>query len=61
MKRYRVLAYDFDTRANILNTDIKDDWKPQVKAQWENNKNQIKEGLIAAKDIRVMTLMSSWR
>ena len=47
MKRYRVLTYDFDARANILNTDIKDDWKPELKAQWENNKNQIKEGLIA--------------
>ena len=47
MKRYRVLTYDFDTRANILNTDIKDDWEPELKAQWENNKNQIKEGLIA--------------
>ncbi len=47
MKRYRVLTYDFDTRANNLNTDIKDDWEPELKAQWENNKNQIKEGLIA--------------
>jgi len=47
MKRYRVLAYDFDARANVLNTEIKDDWEPQVKSQWENNKNQIKEGLIA--------------
>jgi len=47
MKRYRVLASDFDTRANILNTDIKNDWELQVKAQWEHNKNQIKEGIIA--------------
>lgn len=47
MKRYRVLSYDFDTRANVLNTVVKDDWEPQVKASWENNKNQIKEGLIA--------------
>ena len=47
MKRYRVLSYDFDARANILNMEIKDDWDPQIKEQWENNKNQIKEGLIA--------------
>lgn len=47
MKRYRVLLYDFDARANVLITDIKDDWEPQAKALWENNKNRIKEGLIA--------------
>ncbi len=47
MKRYRVLAYDFDTRANILKQEIKDEWKPVIKRQWEQNKRQIKEGIIA--------------
>jgi len=27
--------------------DIKEDWEPQNKTLWQNNKNQIKEGLIA--------------
>lgn len=47
MKRYRVLAYDLDTRANILKQEIKDDWKDEVKTLWQENKRQIKEGLIA--------------
>ena len=47
MKRYRILSYDFDTRANILKTEIKDDWKEDIKAQWEINKTSIKEGLIS--------------
>jgi len=46
MKRYRILAYDFDTRANILKQEIKDDWKQEVKKLWKQNKQQIKEGLI---------------
>jgi len=47
MKRYRVLAYDFDTRATILKQEIKDDWKDGVKELWRNNKTSIKEDLIA--------------
>lgn len=47
MKRYRVITFDFDTRATILKMDIKDDWEPVIKTQWENNKKQIKEHLIA--------------
>ncbi len=47
MKRYRILAYDFDTRATILKTEIQDDWEEKIKKQWGNNKRSIKEGLIA--------------
>ena len=47
MKRYRVLTFDFDTRATILSTDIQDSWEPQVKEMWHDNKNKIMEGLIA--------------
>lgn len=46
MKRYRVLTVDFDTRANMLNTEIQDSWKPEVKAQWQENHRLIREGLI---------------
>jgi hypothetical protein len=48
MKRYRVLSYDFDTRAKILAIDIKPNWEENVKKQWENNKRQIREGLLFA-------------
>lgn len=47
MKRYRVLAYDLDTRARILKIEIKDDWEDRDKELWRNNKTSIKEGLIA--------------
>jgi hypothetical protein len=28
MKRYRVLAIDFDTRATVLTQEIKTEWEP---------------------------------
>ncbi|QDT78878.1 hypothetical protein Mal35_23290 [Gimesia maris] len=46
MKRFRVLTADFDTRPKILSMDIKDDWEEQVKDNWYQIKNNIKEGLI---------------
>jgi hypothetical protein len=45
MKRYRVLSMDFDTRANILSVEIKENWEPRVKEMWENNKKQILQEL----------------
>lgn len=47
MKRYRVLTYDFDTRATILSQEIGEDWEPRVKETWAENKTHIKEGLLA--------------
>jgi hypothetical protein len=47
MKRYRVLAYDFDARATVLSQEIKEDWQPHVKELWFQNKTQIKEELLA--------------
>jgi len=47
MKRYRVLECDFDSRAMILKEQVQDSWEPQVKAQWQQNQIEIKEGLIA--------------
>ncbi len=46
MKRYTILKYDFDTRANILKLEIKDDWEESNKNLWLNNKSNIREGLI---------------
>jgi len=46
MKRYRVLNITFDTRANILNHEIKQEWEPKIKLSWEQNKKNIIEGLI---------------
>ncbi len=47
MKRYRVLIFDFDTRANILNKEIQEDWEDKVKALWKEKKANIHESLIA--------------
>jgi len=47
MKRYRVLSYDFDTRANVLSIVINDNWDKKHIEQWQENQKQIKEGLIA--------------
>ncbi|AFJ02623.1 hypothetical protein Q7C_1474 [Methylophaga frappieri] len=46
MKRYRVLAFSFDTRARLLATEIQDSWESQVKSQWMENKRKIREGLV---------------
>lgn len=41
MKRYRLLKFDFDSRAMILATETRDDWEPEVKRQHEGNKERI--------------------
>jgi hypothetical protein len=47
MKRYRVLAYDFDARATNLKMEIQDSWEERIKARWNTTQESIKEGLIA--------------
>jgi hypothetical protein len=47
MKRYRVFCFDFDTSATILKTEIQDTWEPRVKDLWKQNKEKIKEHLVA--------------
>lgn len=47
MKRYRVLAYDFDARATNLKMEIQEVWEEKIKAQWRSSQESIKEGLIA--------------
>lgn len=46
MKRYRVLNEDLDTRANVLAVEVEDDWDKPIKAQWLQNKEEIKRGLL---------------
>jgi hypothetical protein len=47
MKRYRVVEYDFDSRSTLLNVEIKDEWKDNVKEQWLQNKKSIESEFIA--------------
>ena len=44
MKRYRVIAYDFDSRANLL-IPIKDQWEDNVKKMHIESQKKIIEGL----------------
>jgi hypothetical protein len=46
MKRYRVLQVDFDSRASLLNMEIKDEWDEAVKEIHHHNKRQTKEYLL---------------
>lgn len=47
MKRYRVVAFDFDSRAVTLATEIQPTWEPQVQELWRDAKRQVTDGLIA--------------
>jgi hypothetical protein len=46
MKRYRILAFEFDTRATVLSTEILESWADDVKQTWINNKEIIAKQLI---------------
>ena len=46
MKRYRVCSFDFDSRATILDTEMKDEWEDKVKLQHRKNIKQIESGII---------------
>jgi hypothetical protein len=41
------LSVDFDTRNVVLDLVIQDDWEPDNKALWEENKRRIQAGLLA--------------
>ena len=47
MKRYRIISVDFDTRAMILSTEIKKEWKKEEKEMWIENKSKITSQLIS--------------
>ncbi|MBI1816605.1 MAG: hypothetical protein HYR72_16625 [Deltaproteobacteria bacterium] len=46
MKRYRVLQFDYDTRATVLSLKIEEDWEPKVRQLQERNREVIKAGLV---------------
>lgn len=41
------MSLDYDTRNVVLDLVIEDDWDPDIKALWEDNKQQIRAGLMA--------------
>ena len=47
MKRYRIMTFDFDTRAHLLTTVIQDGWEERVKELHRQNKQNILAGLAA--------------
>ncbi|MDX9975479.1 MAG: hypothetical protein RBU21_21010 [FCB group bacterium] len=47
MKRYRVIAFDFDSRAYFLREHIETEWEQRVRENWIENRNKIMQGLIA--------------
>lgn len=47
MKRYRIIAFDFDSRARTLTDPIRDAWEEKVKEQHRQNQAQVEAELIA--------------
>jgi len=45
MKRYRICAFDFDARANLLNQST-EGWSEEAKANFQKQTKQIEEGII---------------
>lgn len=45
-RRYRVTALTFDTRPYILGMEIQDSWEDAIKAQWQETKRGIREGVL---------------
>jgi len=45
MKRYLVYPFDFDTRAELLRTEIQDSWEEKIKAQWRTNRESLEASL----------------
>ena len=43
MKRYRIGAFDFDSRPLVLGMEIKDEWDEPVKAQNRANRERVRE------------------
>lgn len=46
MRRYRVTNFELDARATILTLEIGADWAPEVKTQFENSKQAVREGFL---------------
>ena len=46
MKRYRILGFDWDSRATALSMKIKDEWPEEVKESWRRNIEAAKEDVL---------------
>ena len=46
MKRYRILSFDFDTRARTMTQEIREEWEENVKKQHRQSKESVEQGLI---------------
>lgn len=42
MKRYRTTIFTFDSRVNIINNEINDEWDELVKTQWKENREKVR-------------------
>jgi len=47
MKRYRVLSFDFDSRATLLAMEIHQDWEEKIKEQHRENKENLIQELLS--------------
>ena len=45
-RRFTPAAITFDTRANVLATEVRTDWEPQIQEQWHRNQDRLKGELI---------------
>ena len=46
MRRYRILSFDFDSRATILRERPSPEWEGKVRTQWEANRASVEAGLV---------------
>lgn len=45
-RRYRVVAFNFDTRARLLAEEISDQWEPHIQEQHRDNTRRLREELL---------------
>lgn len=48
MKRYRILAFDFDSRVHSLTQEVRDEWEPEAKKLHRQNKDLVEKSLITS-------------
>jgi hypothetical protein len=46
MKRYRLVNFDFDSRATVLGMNVLETWEPAVQASWRENQSRMRESVI---------------
>jgi hypothetical protein len=46
MKRYRILAFDFDARVHMLTLEVREEWEDEIKRQHLQAKVQMEQSLV---------------